>query len=244
MKNSTNKKQFEQEFKCLNDITLDFIHTLRAISLYSTRAGDIYPNFLTIRLLDYTIESAIGIYSLVQNGIHNMAKRELRYLIEKSTKYVIIDNKQMNLTLDEKISYLKDNIPNSSIDIISEYITPFEEPFAKEFRDDVKDFFRKQCAYVHPSKKQIEEQLKNCLNGNTIGFESIKMLIDLNKLIFRAYDMILVMIFHSFGDSMSGDIFIQLLDDNDKWRFHKGKYTKEYSKKFDYKFERQKKETK
>ena len=63
------------------------------------------------------------------------------------------------------------------------------------------------------------------------GFESIKMLIDLNKLIFRAYDMILVMIFHSFGDSMSGDIFIQLLDDNDKWRFHKGKYTKEYSKK-------------
>lgn len=52
------------------------------------------------------------------------------------------------------------------------------------------------------------------------------MLADMNKLIFRAYDMILVMLFHGFGDSMSGDLFIQLLDDNKKWKFHKSKYVK------------------
>ncbi len=38
---------------------------------------------------------------------------------------------------------------------------------------------------------------------------------------------------------MSGDVFIQVLDENTKWKYHKGKYTKEYSKKFDYKHERQ-----
>jgi hypothetical protein len=50
--------------------------------------------------------------------------------------------------------------------------------------------------------------------------------------------MVLVMLFHGFGDSMSGDLFIQLLDDNKKWKFHKSKYVKEYSKNFDYKHER------
>ena len=64
------------------------------------------------------------------------------------------------------------------------------------------------------------------------------MLADINKLIFKAYDMILMIIFHGFGDSMSGDLFIQLFDDNKRWKFHKAKYVKEYSKNFDYKYER------
>lgn len=64
------------------------------------------------------------------------------------------------------------------------------------------------------------------------------MLADINKLIFRAYDIILMMIFHGYGHSMSGDLFVQLFGDNIKWKFHKGKYVKDYSKNFDYKHER------
>ncbi len=42
------------------------------------------------------------------------------------------------------------------------------------------------------------------------------MLEPINKLIFRAYDMILTLLFHGFGLSMSGDLFLQLFDDNKK----------------------------
>jgi hypothetical protein len=223
-------QQYRQEIKYINDITLDFVNTLRMISVYSTRGGEIYKKFLCIRASDDIIQSAIAIDMLIQNGIHNTVKSELRYLIEMVSKYVIVDYAKMGETLEVKTQYLKEEIPSSSIEVIEGYSTPFIEPVASIFRSDIKDFFYKACAYVHPSKKQIEEQLSNFERGNTIGFESAKMITDVNKTVFRAYDMILTMIFHGFGYSMSKDLFEQLYNDDSKWKYHKGKYVKEYSK--------------
>lgn len=223
-------QQYQQELKFIDDITKDFVDALRFISIYSTRGGDIYENFLCIKATDDIIQSAIAIHMMMKNGIHNTVKRELRYLIEMNTKYVIVDYAKMGEKLETKTQYLKNEIPNSSIEIIENYSTPFAEPVKSNFRCEVKDFFYKSCAYVHPSKKQLDEQLNNYENGNTIGFESSKMFSDLNKLIFRAYDMMLTMCYHSFGYSMSKDLFEQIFNENPKWKFHKGKYVKEYKK--------------
>lgn len=225
-----NSQQYQQELKYIKDISTDYIDTLRAISFYSTRGGDIYNKFLCINAIDDLIQSAIAILTLIENGIHNTVKRELRYLIEMITKYVIVDYAKMGESFEVKTEYLKDEIPNSSIDIVSEYSTPFSDDTKGQFHSEIKDFFYKACAYVHPSKKQIDEQVKNYERGNTIGFESSKMFSDINKLVFRAYDMILTMVFHSFGYSMSKDLFEQIFNDNPKWKFHKGKYVKEYLK--------------
>jgi hypothetical protein len=221
-------QQYQQELKYIVDITKDFVDTVRSISLYSTRGGEIYENFLCIKASDDLIQSAIAIQMLANNGIHNSIKRELRYLIEMITKYVIVDYDKMGESLDIKIKYLKENIPNASIETIENYSTPFPEPFSTIFRNEVKDFFYKSCAYIHPSKKQLDEQLNNYKKGNSIGFESAQMFTDLNKLIFRAYDMILTMCFHSFGHSMSKDLFEQIFNENTKWKFHRGKYIREF----------------
>jgi len=221
---------YRNELKYLNKITFDFIQALRMVAFYSTRAKALYDEFLTIHVIDELIESAIGIISLAQDGIHNMPKRELRYLIELVTKYVIIDYALMGRSLADKRRYLLDQIPNSSIEVVDRYATPFPPAGQAGFRNEVKDFFYKACAYVHPSKKQLDEQIRNRSSGNTMGYESTAMLSSVNKLIFRAYDMILVMIFHGFGPSMSKDIFEQLLDDDTTWKFHKGKYVRTYRK--------------
>lgn len=225
-----NSQQYQQEIKYLNDITKDFVDSIRAVSIYSTRAGDIYDNFLCIRTIDNMIQSSIGVLVMIQNGIHNTARRELRYLIEMITKYVIVDYAKMGESFETKTEYLKNEIPNSSIEVIEEYSTPFSSPVKEDFRSEIKDFFYKACAYVHPSKKQIDEQMLNYSIGHTIGFESAKMFSEINKIVFRAYDMILVMVFHSFGPSMSADLFEQIFNENKKWKFHKGKYIKEYAK--------------
>jgi hypothetical protein len=218
--------EYKNEVKYLHDFTFDFTDVLRAISIYSTRGGDIYPNFLTIRFIEELLESAVGILSLVSNGSHNMARREMRYLLELAVKYVIIDYELMGKPLSEKLEYLATNIPNSSIEVINRYHPPLEENLNSLFKNEVRDYFYKACAYVHPSKRQLSERLENQKNGATIGFETTKMLKEMNKIIFRGYDMILFMVFHGFGHSMSKDIFEQLLVDNKKWKFHKGKYIK------------------
>lgn len=225
-------QQYQQEVKFLKHVTHDFIESLRSVAFYSTRGGDIYKNFLTIHAIDDIIQSAIAIKFMVDNGIHNTPKRELRYLIEMMTKYVIVDFDKMGSLFAEKSEYLKSEIPNSSIEIIDSYSPPFSPNKNQEFKSEVKDFFYKACAYVHPSKKQIDEQVLNYNNGNSIGFESAKMFEVINKLIFRSYDLILVMLFHTFGTSMSKDLFEQIFNQNKSWKFHKGKYVKEFIKSF------------
>ena len=224
-------QHYQQEIKYLRDISTDFVETLRAISFYSTRADHIYNDFLCIRAIDDLIQSAIGILSMVENGIHNTVRRELRYLIEMITKYVLVDYAKMGEAFQVKTEYLRDEVPNSSIEVIDDYSTPFSNELRNEFRNEVKDFFYKSCAYVHPSKRQIDEQVRSYECGNFIGFESAKMFTDINKIIFRAYDMILATMFHGFGHSMAKDLFEQVFMDNPKWKFHKGKYVKQYSKK-------------
>lgn len=233
-------QQFKDGLKYLSDFSLHAIDTIRTMRLYSYRAGDIYEQFLSIKSSDDLLQSIVGIRELVVNGIHNMAKRELRYMLEMTTKYLVVDQEKMGTPLAEKTAYLQSNIPNSSIEVVDRITTPFDPAIDEQFKNEVKDIFYKACAYVHPSKKQLEEQLARNSSGATIGFETAKMLADLNQVTYRTYDIILTMLFIGYGHSMSGDLFVEMFDEQPKWKFHKGKYVKEYSKLFDYKVERQK----
>lgn len=230
-----NTKQFQQELKYLSDFSLDAIQTVQAVSFYSTRAKSIYDNMLTIRSSDDLIQSILGIRSLIVNGVHNMPRREIRFLIEMITKYLIVDQKKVGEGIKIKTQYLANNIPNSSIDIIDLLSTPFNASIEHEFKTEIKDIFYNACAYVHPSNLQIDIQIENYNKGINIGFETAKMLSDVNDLIFRVYDIILTMLFICLGQSMSVDIFIELFNQKTKWKFHNGKYIKHYSKILDFK---------
>lgn len=228
-------QQFKDGLKYLSDFSLDAINTIRTMRLYSFRASYIYEEFLSIKSSDDLLQSIVGIRELVVNGIHNMAKRELRYLLEMTTKYLVVDLEKMGSPLADKTAYLQSDIPNASIEVVDRITTPFDPALDKQFKDEVKDIFYKACAYVHPSKKQLDEQLARYEKGATIGFETAKMLADLNQATFRVYDIILTMLFIGYGPSMSGDLFIEWFDEQPKWKFHKGKYVRVYSKLFDYK---------
>jgi len=223
---------FVSQQNYLARFTSDFILALRSVSIYSTRAKDMYDNFLTIRAIDDLLQSVVQIQFMIENGIHNPVRRELRYLIEMMTKYLTVDYEKMGESITVKTQYLADNIPRSSIDVIDRCSLPFTATKNEELRGEVTDLFKKACAYVHPSKKQVDEQLKNYDKGAYIGFETVKMIVDLNKVTFRVYDILLVMLFHGFGPSMTKDLFESSFNDQKGWKFHKGKYTKELAATF------------
>lgn len=233
-----NSQQFQQELRFHSAFTMDFLNSIRLVSLYSTRGKEIYDEFLTIRAIDDLIQSVVAIHSLLVNGAHNIIRRELRYMLERSVKYLIVDQELMGKTLSQKTEYLQTSIPNSSIEVIDRMKTYFEPDIDAAFKAEITDYYYKTCGYVHPSRKQVEEQFKNYSQGFTIGFESAKSLASINKLIFRGYDMMLVSLLTGFGESMSGDLFIQVFDGNSSWKFHKGKYVAHFSRLFDYKVER------
>lgn len=221
-------QQFKQDTELFHQFTCDYINTIRAISLYSTRARHIYDDALTVRVSDDLIQSAIGVQMLVENGVFNMAKREFRYLIETCVKYLVVDQELSGKGILEKTNYLSKQIPNASIDVVERAMTYFDQDIDVEFKNEIRNFFYQACAYVHPSQQQIEEQLTKYEKGRQIGFESPGDLTAFVKLAFRAYDMILVLIFTGFGKSMTKDIFECHINDIAKWKFHKGKYVSRF----------------
>jgi len=230
---------YQQEMKFFHKIISDFITTINCISIYSTRYQPLNENSIMIRELELILESIVGISKQIEEGTLNPAKRELRFMLESSVKYLLVDQKTNGLTHEEKIHYFDKNIPSSSIDSITEIrFFGLNNEEVDEFRNDVKVLFSKLCQYVHPSKYQINEYLRRCQKGAFIGFETQKEINDFNKLLFRILDIIIVLLFEVLGFSFTGDLFIYVFDEIKDYKFKKGKYVSKYSKGYDYKAER------
>jgi hypothetical protein len=116
------------------------------------------------------------------------------------------------------------------------YFPDFEKP--DEADAEMLSLYSELSGFVHPAVPQFEHALSRSRHDEGPGFESVAALNRFNKLAFRVYDLVLVRLFHSIGLSMAGDIFTVALDDEPRWRFHKGKFMARLSRCFDYKHER------
>jgi hypothetical protein len=236
-------QEYQQEVKYSSRFMWDFLTALRICWFYSSRGGSIYDNSIVIRSTDDLVQSTIATSVLLRNGMHTPIKRELRYIIESSVKNLYVDQ-QMEVrkplpSLAERLDFLHDHVDRSSIDVREHLrLVAFDAATEKQFIDELNDVYRDCCAYVHPSKRQIEERLDLAEQGRSSGFETAEELRAIAKLMFRVYDMALTLYFHGFGLSMTGDVFTNGFDDRPEWKFHKGKYVKLVSAHFDYKVER------
>jgi hypothetical protein len=233
---------YQNELKFISGITLDVVRLLESSLVYSSRAGQSAKDSLVIRSTDDLGQSVLAARNLIQDGLINPIKRELRYIIESSVKNLYVDQQVRERTassdLDQKLESLEAEV-GSSIDVLDDIdLEAFHKSDEKKFKDEVYDAYRKACAYVHVSRHQIEERLERAEAGKSLGFESAEDLRKVGRLMFRVYDIALTLYFHGYGLPMTGDIFIQVLDDFPSWRFHKGKYVRIVSAYFDYKHER------
>jgi len=233
---------YQSELKFIERITSDILMLLRLCFIYSGRVSEYSENSLTIRSTDDLAQSVLAAWHLVQQGMINPVKRELRYIIESSVKYLYVDQHAEGIEflakLKERLAFLETNV-NSSIDVREELkLAALHPADAKQFVDELYDIYRDCCAYVHVSRRQIEERLNMVEKGRFLGFETAEELRKIGRLMFRVYDVALTLYFHGYDLSMTGDIFIEILDDSPKWKFHKGKYVSVVSAYFDYKHER------
>lgn len=228
-------QKYQQEIKYFNKLINDFIEVIRICRFYSFRD----ENSLLLRQTDEFLESAISCSVLVEQGVINPVCRELRYILETSMKYLIVDQSSPSLNYKDKVKYLDECIPKSSIDCIKNInIIGLDSLDIKDFINNANDVYKKLCQYVHPSKNQINELIGRRNRGSHIGFESEIEIKHINNLVYKVLELTLVAYITSLGFSSAGDIFIYFLDEMKYWKFHKSKYVKKISKIYDYKHER------
>jgi hypothetical protein len=224
----------------LHRLLTDFTFVLQMASVAFTR----YPHsreWLQMANVDDILESVGAIPVLVEQGIFNSARRELRYLLEALVKFVYVDQQLPgHAPLAERVEFLGDNqrVPRSSVDVI-ELTTLRMVADPADFRNAVKSAFGALSGYVHPSRNQVQERLRRAARGEFTGFEGPELVESFTQLVSQTLDLGVVLIFEGVGPSFTGDLYVQLLDESPGWKFHRTRFTPRIGRFFDYKFERQ-----
>ncbi|MGZ3724561.1 MAG: hypothetical protein ACXWQQ_02135 [Pseudobdellovibrio sp.] len=230
--------RFKNAIKYTNTLILsNYISSVHQISFATTRGKDIYDQFLSIRFLDVYIESSAGILFLVENGLINLAKRELRFLLESVLKHSFVDDQMMKNKFEEKMEKYSEMFPYSNVDFVQN-MKHYVEVDNVAFYSSVKSLYKELCRYVHTSKTQLNEKLEKSNKGHHLGFVSAEEIEKLNKLIFRTLEICLVCHFNACGPSTTGDLFINIYDNEPDWKFHKSGFVKKISDSYNYKAER------
>lgn len=230
---------FVSQCKRLDRLTVGLAFGLNAIWMMSRRSG-IYDEFLTFRFFDDTIQSAVAVWSLGKEGQISPAKREMRYLLESCAKHVYVDLMQMGRPIRDKLSFLQNEVPPSSVSFVHDFrLYQFSDSENKVFMDTIQSTYKSLCSYVHRSPQQIDEELQLLQRGVFPGFETAQEVESLCRQLAQLYDLVLVMHFNALGIGLAGDVFTTALDSWKGWPFHKTKFVKLLSSYFDYKHERQ-----
>ena len=234
----------EQEIR-LNKLMSGALETLQASWLMSTRSKELFDNTLTFRFIDDTIFSVYRVANSIKHGAHSPARREMRYLLESVCKHHYVDTNPAlaGKNLSERLDELENNVPRSTIEFVDGLsFFSLDEPKSKELANELKDIYSKCCKYVHRSRDQIDLYLASIQKGSSPGFESVKEFRNVNREFARLCDTVLFLTLSVLGPSgLTGDLFVQVFDDQSSWPYHKTKYIQLLSKHYDYKVERQSK---
>lgn len=237
LKDLHDSPEFHAQLKFIRRFSNDALSLLRMSFGFSASAREFSRDSLVVQSTDDIAQSIMAGWRLAEDGLINPVKRELRYVIESCVKYLYADQQNANSPLQARVQFLR--TIDSSIDVRRGLQLDAMHPDdAKKFVDELYDAYRDCCAFVHVSPSQVDERLKRAERGGALGYETPDELRTLGRLMYRVYDMALALYFHGYGLSMAGDMFIRVLDDQEQWSFHKGKYVRLVSAYFDYKTER------
>ena len=202
------------------------------------------PSYIENHLLSYTaqdfLQSAVSLPLLIQQGIHNVCRRELRFILEMSIKLCFIQQQQYESNVTSKLESFKSTLDSSSISVKNhislEMIPPGER---NTFLQDVGRLYGETSNYVHLTTTQILERIKLVNQGYTSGKESPTEVEALNSVIARGLACSLVFLLHSVPSYVAGDLLVNEDGSTPNWFFAESKYIALIDEYFDYKHERQ-----
>lgn len=232
--------EYQNSLRLLKVVTFDFIKGMKSCSIYCSRGAGFRDNSLSLNHVDDYFMSAIMILTMLKEGGINPAKREIRYLIDSSMRYLYVDQQLWRGKLNEKVVFFDKKIDKSNIKYINDIDLHMigNQELKKSFCTEYTQNYYKACEYVHASTRQIEDRFSLYEQGITIGLERAEQLQEVAELLSEVYSSLLVFTFHASGVSTVGDLMLDTLSPQDDWVYNGNKYITEIDRHFDYKYER------
>ena len=201
------------------------------------------PGYSDTHLLSYTaqdyLQSAITLPMLIREGIHNVCRRELRFILEMSIKLCRIQQQDYKADIATKLISLKTTLDTTNISMQKQiHLTLLPEAQRAVFYEEVGRLYGQTSEYVHWTSAQIHERIAMVDQGRTSGDESAEDIRNLNSLIARGLAASFVFLFHSVPEYVAGDFLVESDGASLDWPFSRSRFMAHIDECFDYKHER------
>ena len=219
----------------------EFIGLLQVCWFASTRVPELTGRSFVLRSIDDMLECAVVQEIVVRQTARNTAKREMRYLLELAVKGLFVDQKMPTAPFDQRLVFFERKVSSSGLERELRQLDLFllDDAGAKAFRSAVISAFGAACQYVHPSIAQIEDRLSIRGAGVDLGFDTAELVDEFAKVAFDVYGLVAVIVLHSIGSSIAGDVLEGGYGDQAEWQLRRHPYVTMVDAFFDYKAERQ-----
>ncbi|MBB5746529.1 hypothetical protein [Brevundimonas variabilis] len=203
------------------------------------------PSYLANHVLSYLaqdlLQSGVSIIALAREGLLNVAKRELRFLLEASIKIAFVQQEAYGSTVQEKLELFEDELASSKISIKKDLtLAQLPEALREPFKVELGKLFHETSAYVHLTPMQILQSIDAAEAGVSAGNERPSYVADLNSIAERVMAASLVLLFHSVPQWVGGDWLVGGEGATIDWHFTRSRFIAAMDSEYDYKHERQK----
>ena len=202
------------------------------------------PGYIDNHLLSYAAQdyaqSTVSLPMLIREGIHNVCRRELRFIVELSIKLCYIQQQQYDSDIATKLTSFKKTLDSTNISIKNEInLELIAEAERSLFAEEVGRIYGETSNYVHLTHAQIVERITLVQHGSTSGREGPAEIESLNLLIRRGLACSLILLLHSVPEYVAGDLLVEPNGTSLDWYFRQSRFVAAIDEHFDYKAERQ-----
>ncbi|HVJ42372.1 MAG TPA: hypothetical protein VM639_12795 [Dongiaceae bacterium] len=232
-------EKLREPIRKADSIIMSYLAGLQFLISDAARDPEFRNNHLLTYLSQDLLQSAVSVLFLATEGLLNVAKRELRFVLETSVKICKVQQQNYRLPIAEKIETFEKQLKSTNISVNRDIkFEMMREQVVADFCKEVGRLYGAVSEYIHLTPKQILERIDAYENGRTSGHESPEDIEQLNKFAARAFACSLVLLFHSVSPSIAGDWLVEMDGSSTNWFFAKSRFIAEIDSYFDYKAER------
>lgn len=223
---------------------------INAIDFMASRHPPYFEQLISLRIKPHFVQSMIAASQLIKEGLHDPAKREMRFLVEASVKALWLDQGSPPLqqngaaagaapprTVAEKAAAL-DGLGRERFDEVVDSLQfgMLDAAGGTAYRQDAKSLYGTLSTTTHVSSRNVKRDLANFDKGKHFAFETVADINSIARLLRQVLDLALASHFEAFDHGLVGDLFEPPLEPN--WSFLKMPLVAAIDRHFDYKHER------
>lgn len=229
---------------------LDYGLGINMIEMMATRNPPFFEQLISLRIKPHFAQSMIAAAQMIKEGLHDPAKREMRFLVEASVKALWLDQGSPPLrqdanrnaggpprTVAEKAAAL-DGLGRERFDEVVDSLRfgMLDEAAGDQYRQTAKSLYGTLSTTTHVSSRNVERDFANFDKGKHFAFETVADVNAIARLLRQVLDLALTSHFEAFDHGLVGDLFEPYFAP--AWSFLKMPLVAAVDRHFDYKHER------